>query len=111
MQQYAEELGFSSLDQTKLVTAASELSRNTLDHGGGGEMVIEVIRGERKQGMRMKFEDRGPGIDDIDQALTDGFTTGDGMGLGLGGARRLMNEFEIAPREGGGLVITATRWA
>jgi serine/threonine-protein kinase RsbT len=110
VRQYALELKFSLVDQTKLVTAASELARNTLDHGKGGECVIEVLQNGIKSGLRLEFSDRGPGIPDIDQALKDGFTTGSGMGLGLGGARRLVNDFEISSRMGEGTRVAVVRW-
>src|SRR5690242_9042908 len=95
VRQWAAELKFSLVDQTKLVTAASELARNTLDHGKGGHMAVEVVEDIGRHGLRMIFEDRGPGIPDISAALKDGFTTGNGMGLGLGGSKRLVNDFEI----------------
>ncbi len=110
VRRYAVELGFNVLNQTKIVTAASELGRNTLIHGLGGHLRIEIRQKGSQQGLCLTFEDRGPGIKDIEKALTDGFTTGKGMGLGLGGAKRLMNEFDISPREGGGTIITVTRW-
>ena len=102
-------LGFSLVDQTKVVTAASELARNTIIHGGGGSMQMETLNGPRR-GLRLKFVDTGPGIPDISLALRDGFTTGSGLGLGLGGAKRLVNEFEIDSRVGEGTKITITRW-
>jgi serine/threonine-protein kinase RsbT len=101
-------LGFSLVDQTKIVTAASELARNTIIYGGGGEMHLETLNGTRT-GLRLVFEDRGPGIPDVDMALRDGFTTGSGLGLGLGGAKRLANEFEIASKPGQGTRVTITR--
>ena len=103
------QLGFSLVDQTKVVTAASELARNTLIHGKGGEMRLNQLNGPRL-GLRLTFEDKGPGIPDISLALRDGFTTGSGLGLGLGGAKRLVNEFEIVSRVGEGTKITVTRW-
>jgi serine/threonine-protein kinase RsbT len=103
------QLGFSLVEQTKVVTAASELARNTVIHGGGGMMQIELLNGPRT-GLRLIFEDRGPGIPDIDLALRDGFTTGSGLGLGLGGAKRLVSDFEVVSRVGEGTRITATRW-
>lgn len=104
------ELKLGLVDQTKVVTAASELGRNTLEHGGGGELEIaEVINGTRK-GIQLTFSDRGPGIEDVKQALTDGFTTKQGMGLGLGGSKRLMNEFEISTSPGQGTTVTVIRW-
>jgi serine/threonine-protein kinase RsbT len=107
---WALELKLSLVDQTKVVTAASELGRNTLEHGGGGELEIaEVSNGVRK-GLRLTFSDKGPGIEDVKQALTDGFTTKQGMGLGLGGSKRLMNEFEIKTAPGKGTTVTVIRW-
>jgi serine/threonine-protein kinase RsbT len=104
------ELGFSLVDQTKMITAASELARNTLDYGGGGVVTLESLQEGTKRGLRVVFEDHGPGIPDVDLALTDGFTTGKGMGLGLGGSRRLVNQFEIDSRVGEGTRVTITRW-
>jgi serine/threonine-protein kinase RsbT len=106
----AVENGFSLVDQTKLVTAASELARNALEHGGGGRMRLEVLNSGLRRGVRVTFADRGPGIANIEQAMRDGFTTGGGLGLGLGGAKRLSNEFEIVSRPGEGTTITITRW-
>ncbi len=107
---WATDLKLSLVDQTKIVTAASELGRNTLEHGGGGELEIaEVVDGARK-GIRLSFSDKGPGIVDVKQALTDGFTSKQGMGLGLGGSKRLMNEFEIKTAPGEGTTVTVTRW-
>jgi len=104
------ELGFSLVDLTKMVTAASELARNTLIHGRGGTVTIESLEDGSKRGVRMTFEDEGPGIPDIARALQDGFTTGNGMGLGLGGSRRLVNEFEIQSNAGTGTRVIAIRW-
>ena len=104
------ELGFSLVDQTKMVTAASELARNTLEHGGGGEVRIEVLQEAIRRGVRLIFEDKGPGIADIERALTDGFTSGGGLGLGLSGARRLCNEFDIWSQPGEGTRVTLTKW-
>jgi serine/threonine-protein kinase RsbT len=107
---WATNLKLSLVDQTKIVTAASELGRNTLEHGGGGELEIaEVVNGTRK-GIRLTFSDQGPGIEDVKQALTDGFTSKSGMGLGLGGSKRLMNEFEIRTSPGHGTTVTVIRW-
>jgi serine/threonine-protein kinase RsbT len=106
----AVELGFSLVDQTKLVTAASELARNALEHGGGGRMLLEVLNDGVRRAVRLTFEDQGPGIKDVNQALKDGFTTGRGLGLGLGGAKRLSNEFSIDSRVGEGTRVTITRW-
>ena len=102
-------IGFNLVDQTKVVTAASELARNTVIHGGGGSMKIEMLNGPRL-GLRLTFEDQGPGIPDVDLALRDGYTSGSGLGLGLGGAKRLVNEFEIQSQVGAGTKITITRW-
>jgi serine/threonine-protein kinase RsbT len=106
----AVEVGLSLVDQTKIITAASELARNTLDYGGGGEMLAEILEEGGRRGVRLVFEDQGPGIADIQQALKDGFTSGSGLGLGLGGARRLSNEFSIDSKIGVGTKITITRW-
>ena len=104
------ELKFSLVDQTKIVTAASELGRNTLEHGGGGSMEIALLVNGVRHGIRLCFSDQGPGIPDVAQALKDGYTTGAGMGLGLGGSKRLMNEFDIETKPGGGTNVTAIRW-
>ena len=106
----AQELGFSLVDQTKLVTAASEIARNTVIYGGGGELRLEALEERGRVGLRLRFTDQGPGIADVDQALRDGFTTGSGLGLGLGGARRLVNEFAIESRPGAGTTVQLTRW-
>lgn len=103
-------VGLGLVDQTKIVTAASELARNTLDYGGGGTVTIETIKDGRRQGLRLIFEDQGPGIPDIELALRDGYTSGGGLGLGLGGAKRLSNEFDIASAPGKGTRITMARW-
>ena len=105
-----QELGFSLVDQTKMVTAASELARNTVTYGGGGVMRWEVLERERRRGLRLEFEDQGPGIPDLNLALKDGWTSGKGLGMGLSGARRLVNEFEIDSRVGIGTRVTITRW-
>jgi serine/threonine-protein kinase RsbT len=114
VRQVARELataqGLSLVDQTKIVTAASELARNTLDHGGGGTVRLEAINSEARRGLRLTFEDHGPGIPDIDLALKDGYTTGSGLGLGLSGAKRLSNEFEIFSRVGEGTRVMIARW-
>ena len=110
VRQWAIELRFSLVDQTKLVTAASELARNALDHGKGGEMTIEVVNGAVRIRLKLTFEDNGPGIPDIEAALKDGFTTGAGMGLGLGGSKRLVNEFSIESEVGKGTKVTVIRW-
>lgn len=107
----AMDLGFSLVDQTKVVTAASELARNTLAYGGGGEVRIERLNdGPKRAGLRLTFEDRGPGISNIDLALTDGYTTGNGLGLGLNGARKLSHEFDIWSQPGVGTRVTIIRW-
>jgi serine/threonine-protein kinase RsbT len=106
----AAELRFGLVDQTKIVTAASEIARNTLDYGRGGELRMEAVNNGLKNGLRLTFVDHGPGIRDIDQALTDGFTSGNGMGLGLGGTRRLMDEFEIASKVNEGTTVAITKW-
>ncbi len=110
VRQWATELHFSLVDQTKLVTAASELARNTLDYGLGGEMTIETLAAGTRVGLRLTFEDHGPGIPDIELALKDGYTSGSGMGLGLGGSKRLVNEFSIESEVGKGTKITVARW-
>jgi serine/threonine-protein kinase RsbT len=102
--------GLSLVDQTKVVTAASELARNTLEHGKGGEVLLEMVENGTRRGIRLTFEDQGPGIPDISAALRDGFTTGTGMGLGLPGARRLMNEFSIESTPGHGTRVVVARW-
>lgn len=103
-------MGFSLVDQTKMVTAASELARNTLDYGGGGVLLLLHLEDNPRKGLRLVFEDKGPGIPDVQQALKDGYTTGGGLGLGLGGARRLVNDFEIQSAPGEGTRVTITRW-
>lgn len=110
VRQRAIELGFNLVDQTKIVTAASELARNTLQYGGGGHVVIEGLEQTGRRGLRLTFEDRGPGIADIDLAMKDGYTTGSGLGLGLSGARRLSSEFHIDSRPGEGTRVSITRW-
>ena len=102
--------GLSLVDQTKIVTAASELARNALDYGGGGAVDVELVQNGTRPGVRLTFVDRGPGIADIEQALKDGYTTGNGLGLGLGGAKRLSSEFTIQSKPGEGTKITITRW-
>jgi serine/threonine-protein kinase RsbT len=103
-------LGLGLVDQTKVVTASSELARNTLDYGGGGTAHLELVENGTRTGLRVIFEDRGPGIPDIERALTDGFSTGHGMGLGLSGAKRLSNEFEIQSKPGEGTRVSILRW-
>lgn len=110
IRQWSLDLRFGLVDQTKLVTAASELARNALDHGKGGTMTVEVLANGSRSGLRMIFEDKGPGILDIDQAIKDGYTTGGGMGLGLGGSKRLVNDFNIESEMGKGTRVTAVRW-
>jgi serine/threonine-protein kinase RsbT len=110
VRRFAVELGFSLVEQTKIVTAASELARNMVDYGGGGTLTLEVLDDEIRRGLRLTFEDKGPGIPDVDAALRDGFTTGGGMGLGLGGARRLSNDFQIQTAAGQGTRVVIARW-
>ena len=105
------ELSFGLVDQTKMVTAASELARNTLIHGRGGTVELQVVENGERRGLRLIFEDKGPGIPDIDLAMKDGYTTGNGMGLGLGGSKRLVHDFEIASQAGQGTRVAITRWA
>jgi serine/threonine-protein kinase RsbT len=110
VRQWAVDMRFSLVDQTKLVTAASELARNALDHGKGGTMTVETVVNGARSGLCMIFEDHGPGIADVERALKDGYTTGSGMGLGLGGSKRLVNEFRIESEVGKGTRVTAVRW-
>ena len=105
-----QQLKFSLVDQTKMITAASELSRNTLVYGGGGEMRWEILANGPRTGLRLAFEDHGPGIPDIELALTDGWTSGSGMGVGLSGSKRLVNEFDIRTAVGAGTCVTIVRW-
>ncbi len=107
---WAIELEFSLVEQTKMITAASELARNAVDYGGGGCVRLEAINDHNRSGLRVTIEDQGPGIPDIEQAMKDGFTTSGGLGLGLGGARRLSNEFQIESRPGEGTRVAITRW-
>ena len=107
---WAAELGFSLVDQTKLVTGASELGRNTLEHGRGGRVRVEMLNDGSRRGLRMTFEDEGPGIPDMQLALSDGYSSGTGLGLGLGGTRRLMSEFRIQSEVGKGTRVQAVRW-
>ncbi len=107
---WSAELRFSLVDQTKLVTAASELARNTLEHGKGGEVRVEWLEDLPRRGLRLVFEDHGPGIPDVQLAMKEGYTTGGGLGLGLGGAKRLVNEFEIESTPGHGTRVVAVRW-
>ena len=106
----AEQLKLSLVDQTRIITAASELARNTLEHGGGGMVTIQIVENGAHRGLRLKFEDKGPGIADIDLALKEGYSTGTGLGLGLGGSKRLVNEFAISSRVGEGTEVTVTKW-
>jgi serine/threonine-protein kinase RsbT len=106
----AVEIGFSLVDQTKIVTAASELARNTIQHGGGGQVAVEVVSDGTRRGLRLTFEDQGPGIADMQLAMKDGYSTAGGLGLGLSGAKRLSNEFAISSVPGGGTRVVITRW-
>lgn len=110
VREWSQGQGFGLVDVTKMVTAASEIARNTLDYGGGGEVRLEALTDGVRRGLRLVFEDQGPGITDVEQALKDGYTTGSGLGLGLGGTRRLVNEFEIASSPGKGTRVSLARW-
>jgi serine/threonine-protein kinase RsbT len=110
VRQWAVELGFSLVEQTKIVTASSELARNTVIYGGGGQIRLEAHNDGSRRGLRLTFQDQGPGIADTALALKDGYTTGSGLGLGLGGARRLMDEFEISSKVSEGTRITVAKW-
>jgi serine/threonine-protein kinase RsbT len=105
-----QEIGFGLVDQTKMITAASELARNTVVYGGGGMLLLEVLQNGGRDGLRLRFEDHGPGIADLDLALTDGWSSGNGLGLGLSGSRRLVNEFDIETCPGEGTRVTIARW-
>lgn len=107
---HATALGFSLVDQTKIITAASELARNTLVYGGGGEALLDELRDGGRTGLRIVFRDQGPGIPDVDLALRDGYTSGSGLGLGLSGSKRLVNDFQIRSAPGEGTEITITKW-
>lgn len=107
---WSQSLGFGLVDQTKVVTAASELARNTLDYGGGGQVRLEQLQDGGRHGLRLCFEDQGPGIADVEQAMRDGYSSGRGMGLGLGGAKRLSHEFELHSKVGEGTRVMLTRW-
>ena len=107
---WAIDLGFGLVDQTKIVTAASELARNALVYGGGGTVLFEALNDGARRGLKLTFEDRGPGIPDLELAMKDGYTTGSGLGLGLSGAKRLSNEFELRSAPGEGTRVTITRW-
>ncbi|ABS25012.1 anti-sigma regulatory factor [Anaeromyxobacter sp. Fw109-5] len=110
VRRHALELRFSLVDQTKLVTAASELARNALEHGRGGELLLQILQEPPRSGLRLVFTDRGPGIANVELAMKDGYTTGGGLGLGLGGAKRLVNEFAIESTPGSGTRVTVTKW-
>jgi serine/threonine-protein kinase RsbT len=110
VRQWAIEQGLGLVDQTKIVTAASELARNTVSYGKGGTVRLQAVQDGGRKGVRLTFEDQGPGIANLELALTDGYTTGNGMGLGLSGSRRLVNEFDISSRLGEGTRVTVTRW-
>ena len=110
VREWAVSAGFGLVDQTKIVTAASELARNVLQHGGGGECEMQALNSDERKGLRLVFADQGPGIADIALAMKDGYTSGGGLGLGLGGAKRLSNEFEIESTVGAGTKVAITRW-
>ena len=110
VRKWAAELGFNLVDQTKVLTAASELARNVLVHGGGGTARLEILNDGLRRGLRLTFEDQGPGIPDVELALRDGYTTGSGLGLGLGGSKRLVNDFDITSTVGKGTRVTITKW-
>jgi serine/threonine-protein kinase RsbT len=110
VREWAVRAGFSLVDQTKIVTAASELARNTVVYGGGGTLELQELNDAARRGVRLVFADRGPGIEDVDAVLKDGYSTGGGLGLGLGGAKRLSSEFEIFSRPGEGTRVSITRW-
>jgi len=110
VRRHSQELKFSLVDQTKMVTAASELARNTVVYGGGGTLLCEVLSEGVKNGLRLTFEDQGPGIPDMELAMKDGWTSGNGMGMGLSGAKRLVNDFSIVSEVGKGTRVSVTRW-
>src|SRR5215510_9115939 len=110
VRQWAIQVGFSLIDQTKIVTATSELARNVIDYGGGGTVLLEALNDENRRGLQLTFADQGPGIADIERAMKDGYTTGGGLGLGLGGAKRLVNAFAITSRLGEGTQVKITKW-
>jgi serine/threonine-protein kinase RsbT len=110
VRKWATALGFSLVDQTKIITAASEIARNTIDYGGGGELRLEHVRSGAHRGLRLVFTDQGPGIPDVARAMSDGYTSGGGLGLGLGGAKRLCNEFDVRSAPGEGTTISMIRW-
>lgn len=103
-------VGMGLVDLTKIVTAASEIARNTVEYGGGGTLLLEEVRDGLRSGVRLTFADEGPGIRDVDRAMTDGFTSGNGMGLGLGGTKRLVDQFSIESAPGVGTTVTITKW-
>jgi serine/threonine-protein kinase RsbT len=105
-----QQIKLSLVDQTKMITAASELARNTVVYGGGGEMRWEIVEQGMRTGLRLAFEDKGPGIPDLELALTDGWTSGGGLGMGLSGSKRLVNDFELRSAPGEGTCVTITRW-
>jgi serine/threonine-protein kinase RsbT len=107
---WATEVGFNLVDQTKMVTATSEIARNTVDYGGGGTATLELLNQNSRRGLRVTFEDKGPGIGDVQLAMRDGYTTSQGLGLGLGGAKRLVNDFSISSRPGEGTRVVITKW-
>ena len=107
---WAVELGLSLVDQTKIITAASELARNAATHGGGGTVLLEKLNNGNRSGLRLTFEDEGPGIADVELAMKEGYSTVGGLGLGLSGSRRLVNEFSISSRPGEGTRVTITKW-
>ncbi len=107
---HAEDIGFSKLNQTKIVTTASELGRNVLEHGNGGRVMIEHIKELDRSGLRMIFQDEGPGIDNVEKALVDGYTSKCGLGLGLSGSKRLMDDFELISQLNNGTTVTVTKW-
>ena len=106
----SQEISFSVVDQTKMVTAASELARNTVIYGGGGDMLWQILTDGIRKGLRLSFEDKGPGIPNIELAMMDGWTSGKGLGMGLSGTKRLVNEFELESQPGQGTRVTITRW-
>ncbi|MCC6862513.1 MAG: anti-sigma regulatory factor [Bryobacterales bacterium] len=110
VREWAIRSGFNLVEQTKIVTGASEIARNTVNHGGGGTLLVEAVNNGSRRGIRLTFEDKGPGIADLELAMKDGYSTGGGLGLGLGGAKRLSNEFEISSRPGEGTRVRMTRW-
>jgi serine/threonine-protein kinase RsbT len=110
VREWAIQTGFSLIEQTKVVTAASELARNVLQHGKGGEVRLEALNSDQRRGLRLTFADEGPGMADIEQAMQDGYSSAGGLGLGLGGARRLSSEFAIQSEPGRGTTVVITRW-